>query len=291
MIELIKGNVLNKHKHFYHTKEWTDFIEKSYNIDIYTLNIKIKQRTGSNNMQILLPIKNNRIILPPLWAYNLPLFEKNPKISQQIEFSKELYNFLRNRFSYFHINWPINCHTYELQKYSGIYYEFILNLPPKIPNPLKRKINKIKSPIIKIHEKLDENRANTYYNILSSSYKKRNKKIPFSFQTFLNITQLDNIIIHEIEIDDFSSLSIVGILDNKAYHLISIGKNSDIMMYYVFEDLYKKGINKFHMAGGNTPGIIEYKMKFKPDIYPIARIEKIDTITQIKKFIKDKLCL
>ncbi len=291
MIELIKGNVLNKQDHFYHTKEWTDFIEKSYNIDIYTLNIKVKQRTGSNNMQILLPIKSNRVILPPLWAYNLPVLEKDPKISQQIEFSKELYNYLKDRFSYFHINWPIDHHTYELQKYSGIYYEFILNLPPKIPNPLKRKINKIKSPNIKTHERLDKNIANTYYNILSSSYKKRNKKIPFSFKTFLNITQLDNIIIHEIEANDSSSLSIVGIFYNKAYHLISVGTNSDIMMYYVFEDLNKKGIIEFYMAGANTPGIIEYKMKFNPRIYPIARIEKIDTITQIKKIIKDKLCL
>ncbi len=282
-MELIKGNKINTPQNLYQTKEWTNFIETAYSIDIYTLEITLK----NNTMQLLLPIKNNRIIIPPLWAYNLPVFSHSPDLNEQLLFIDNLNKTLK-QYTSFVFDFPSHYHTYTFAKYATPYYEFVVSFPFTPPNNLKESYKKALNKGFDIEQNIHTNTQllNVFYKQLANQYINKKRKIPYSYNVFLSLHQQPFIETYLMHYNGISSLLSIATFNKQSYGIINIGQNNNILKLYVFDILHKKGIKDFFFVGANTPGIIEHKKRFHPKTLTLTRIRKTGIIDKLKHFIK-----
>ena len=281
---MTNNNTIDNPLHIYHTKRWCKFTEEAFKVNINTLAIE----TTDNKMQLLLPLKDNSIVLPPLWAYNIPVFSKQPTIKEQLFFANELKNFL-NKYDSFIIDYPVNIHPYQLARYAHPYYEFVLNLPYIPSNNMKEAYRKAKKNGFEIITKISQDELIKVYEKLAITYKTKKKKIPYTIDAFLSLTNqpfIRNFLMHYKKDIAFAS---VGIYKNKSYGIINIGNNNDILKMHIFNKLSESHIDQFFFVGANTPGIIEHKARFRPNTITLIRIHKYGFKDRLKVFIKGVL--
>jgi len=165
---------------------------------------------------------------------------------------------------------------------------------------IKRQIKKAKRQNYMIQSGYNDQLINDFYKLQTLSLNRQNHDFKFTYQQFHNlIGKLEESPLGLSFYVAYSSdqpIAAQASISYKetAYYWLAGGDpeyfNSGInplLMYYVFDDLHKKGLHYFDFVGANTPGVADYKANFNFDLTPYYKVDKtIGRFASLMLFLK-----